>query len=206
MSCTCTVACVSAKALESSQQCDKPDATPAPIPCFTPARPAGQKATYTITVTNIGAVRLKSLALAVPTDTVVTACTPATHAWPGPWTVEPYKTLVCTAEYLFNQTKYEAGAFDFQATATSTELPSPGVTSAAARITPTYSPGLQVTKGTCVLPTTARKWDVLPSPESTQQWHSCAASRHPCLRFCVCLSASMASSLLCFATCAQQLA
>lgn len=125
-----------------------------PVAMFVPATAADQKATYTITVTNIGAVRLKNIALTVPIDAVVTACTPA---GPGPWTVEPYKTLVCTAEYLFDQILYEAGSFDFQATAISTELPSPGVTSAAARITPTYSPGLQVNKGTCVLPTIARK-------------------------------------------------
>lgn len=89
----------------------------------------------------------------------MTSCTnnAQTATTTGPWTVDPHKALVCLAEYVFDQDTYEAGPLDFVASATSTELPL-GVSSAPARITPTYTPALTLYKGACTFPASARKF------------------------------------------------
>lgn len=119
---------------------------------------AGETAHYNVRVSNTGAVRLKSLALNLPAWANVTSCTnnAQTATTAGPWTVDPHKALVCLAEYVFDQGTYEAGPLGFVASATSTELPL-GVSSAPARTTPTYTPALELYKGGCTFPASARK-------------------------------------------------
>lgn len=119
----------------------------------------GDDVTYTLTASNTGAVRLKNLVMTIPTWATLVNCTPSTPTWPGPWTLEVHKALVCYAHYTFTQDFYEAGKLSFVATGKPTELPA-AVESAAADVTPTYSASMTYHEGPCVLPLSAREFQL----------------------------------------------
>lgn len=111
---------------------------------------------YTITAGNTGARRLSNVTLDIPTWATLRNCTPALA---GP--IPVHSSMVCYAEYTFDQDTYEAGALDFVASAKPTEMPQV-VTSAPATVTPSYNPALTFYQGACTLPT-AREWRAAPA-------------------------------------------
>jgi hypothetical protein len=112
---------------------------------------AGTIVTFSITASNTGAVRLKNLTVGLPPWAHLRNCTPAL-----PGTIPVYGSMVCFADYTFDQDFYEAGPLSFSAWAKPNELPA-AVQSQPTVVTPTYTPSLVYHQGSCTLPAAARK-------------------------------------------------
>lgn len=116
--------------------------------------PAGEMVTYTVTLTNIGAVRLHSTNITWPDWVTPTTCSPVHSGSPSTtsWTVDPYRTVVCQGTYTFDQDAYEAGQLSMAAAASASELANP-VSTSSAMVNPTYSHRLDyVIESTCNIP------------------------------------------------------
>jgi hypothetical protein len=126
---------------------------------------SGSQVDYTATLLNIGSVRLHTTTLTWPNWVTPTTCTPALAGGATAWTIDPFRTVVCHAQYTFDQDNYEAGDKALTATAAATELGA-AVTSDPAVVAPTYSHNLVVamTESACTIPE-AREWllTVLPA-------------------------------------------
>jgi hypothetical protein len=119
---------------------------------------SGSLVDYTTTLLNVGSVRLHSTSITWPAWVTPTTCSPALANGATDWTVDPFRTVVCHAQYTFDQDNYEEGDKALTATAAATELAA-AVTSDPAVVTPTYSHNLVVSmsEAACFLPQ-AREW------------------------------------------------
>lgn len=119
---------------------------------------SGSVIDYTVTLLNVGSVRLRSTTMTWPDWVTPSTCTPALAAGADAWTVDPFRTIVCRAQYTFDQDNYEAGDKSLTANAAAAEL-NAVVTSDAAVVVPTYSHNLVVAmaESTCIIPE-ARTW------------------------------------------------
>jgi hypothetical protein len=95
---------------------------------------------------------MKNVTVDVPSWAQLKNCTPALHG-----TIPVHGSMVCFAEYTFDQDFYEAGPMSFRAWAKPNELPAP-VQSQPATVTPTYTPQLAYHQGNCTLPSAARTY------------------------------------------------
>lgn len=129
--------------------------------------PAGATVTYTITAGNTGARRLSNLTLDIPPWAALQNCTPTLA---GPIAV--HSSMVCYAEYTFDQDMYEAGALDFVATAKPVEMQQ-AVTSAPATVTPSYNPALALYQGACSLPTARESGPAVAADRRQEQYLLC---------------------------------
>jgi hypothetical protein len=111
--------------------------------------------TYTITAGNTGARRLSAVVLTIPTWAALRNCTPAVTAGTVAGPVQVHSSMVCYAQYTFDQDTFEAGALEFVASAQPFELQQ-AVTSLASTVTPQYRTGWVFYQGACAMPS-ARK-------------------------------------------------
>jgi hypothetical protein len=113
--------------------------------------------TYTITAGNTGARRLSNVVLTIPTWATLQNCTPAVTAETVAGPIQVHSSMVCYAEYKFDQDTYEAGALAFVASAKPTEMPQ-AVTSSPATVNPVYMTQWAFYQGACDMPPAARKY------------------------------------------------
>lgn len=114
---------------------------------------SGSSVDYTATLLNVGSVRLHSTNITWPDWVNPGTCTPPLAAGATAWTVDPFRTVVCHAQYTFDQDNYEEGQKALTATAAAAELAA-AVTSDQALVNPTYSHNLVVdmTVSACTIP------------------------------------------------------
>jgi hypothetical protein len=122
---------------------------------------AGTTVTYTVTLTNTGAVRLTTVALVWPAwiDANAVTCTPSMTA---PFTLQTFSSATCQVDYVVPQDVYEEGPLDLVATATSATL-NAAVASSPATVQMQYHHDLDVTISGCVIPN-ARKYTLSRLP------------------------------------------
>ena len=108
---------------------------------------AGQKVTYSFTVTNTGNIRLSDITIAEGTfsgtGALSTPVCPTDPTW-----LEPGKDVTCTAEYVTTQADVDAGSITNDATATGKTPRGASTVSApaAAKVTAEQTPALELVK------------------------------------------------------------
>lgn len=148
---------------------------------------AGALVTYTVTLQNIGAVRLHSTNITWPDWVTPTTCTPAMAGSPSAtaWTVDPFRTVVCQGTYTFNQDSYEEGTRGMVAQGSSVDY-SGLVPSSEAQVAPTYTPSAEFAISGCFIPTRRKcsAWRCCCCCSCSLPWHGmhCMLALLDCLQ------------------------